>query len=219
MSLKGRHVLVTAGPTHEPIDPVRFIGNHSSGKMGYAICQELQSKGAKVTLVSGPTALKTPDNVERIDVKSAAQMYENVKSRAVNADVLIFAAAVADYTPKTVADRKIKKKEESFSIELVKTVDIAKTLGENKRDDQVHVGFALETNDEVSNASKKLISKNLDFIVLNSLKNMGTCFGSDNNKITIIESNKSIDFELKSKEEVAKDIVAHLEKRLDEKSN
>ncbi len=217
MTLKGKKILVTAGPTHEPIDPVRFIGNHSSGKMGYSIVDALITEGADVTLVSGPTSLSVPDKANDFDVMSAQQMYEAVVPFARDADVVIMTAAVADYTPKVVAAQKIKKKEETFSIELVKTVDIAKILGEQKKTNQIHVGFALETNNEVENARKKLDSKNLDFIVLNSMKNVGTCFGSDNNKITIIERNKSTEFELKSKDEVALDIVSYIKLKMNEK--
>jgi len=211
--LKQKKILITAGPTHEAIDPVRFIGNHSSGKMGYAIAQQLQKKGHQVVLVSGPTAIPTPTNVEVINVKSAKEMYETCLAHYSSIDIAIFAAAVADYTPKTVSDIKIKKKEDSFSIELVKTTDIAKKLGEIKQTNQINIGFALETNNEEANAVKKLTSKNFDFIVLNSLQNPGTCFGSNNNKITILEHNNKIDFELKTKEEVATDIIKHIESK------
>lgn len=209
--MKQKTILITAGPTHEPIDPVRFIGNHSSGKMGYAIATQLAEAGHLVTLVSGPTALTPPANVSIIKIQSAEEMYQACLEHYSSADITIFAAAVADYTPKTVSDIKIKKKEDTFSIEMVKTKDIAKELGLLKQEYQVNVGFALETNNEEVNASKKLQNKNLDFIVLNSLQNVGTCFGSDNNKITILEHNNKIEFELKSKEEVAKDIIKHIE--------
>ena len=219
MLLKGKSVVITAGPTHEPIDPVRFIGNHSSGKMGYSIAKELINRGALVSLVTGPTNLEAPEGVDFIKVKSAKEMYEAVAPLASKANIIILSAAVADYTPKHVATEKIKKSEAEFSIELVKTIDIAKTLGENKKDDQIHIGFALETNNEVSNAELKLKSKNLDFIVLNSLRNPGTCFGSDNNQISIIEENKKTDFELKSKDKVAFDIIDYLEDIIDEKNS
>ena len=218
MSLRNKKILITAGPTHEPIDPVRFIGNHSSGKMGYAIAKSLVDQGATVTLVSGPSVLTPPEGVTFIAVKSAKQMYDSVTPLHGEMDVIILSAAVADYTPAVVADQKIKKDEERFSIELVKTVDIAKELGKLKSSKQLHIGFALETNNEFENAVKKLDSKNLDFIVLNSLRNEGTCFGSDDNKITIIERTKNIEFELKNKQEVASDIVLHLERIIHEKN-
>jgi phosphopantothenoylcysteine decarboxylase/phosphopantothenate--cysteine ligase len=204
-----KKALITAGPTYEAIDPVRFIGNRSSGKMGYSIAEELLKNGFEVTLISGPTSITPPQNLTFVSVQSAQEMYEACLANYSSCDVVIFAAAVADYTPKTVSDIKIKKNEETFSIELVKTKDIAKELGKLKTH-QIHIGFALETNDEESNAKKKLSAKNLDFIVLNSLRNEGTCFGTDNNKITILEHNKQIDFGLKSKTEVAKDIVNHI---------
>lgn len=211
--MKSLKVLLTAGPTYEAIDPVRFIGNRSSGKMGYAIAQELVEKGFEVTLVSGPTNLPKPHNVNFVRVESAQDMYEACLEYYSACDVAIFAAAVADYTPKVVSNIKIKKNDDEFTITLVKTKDIAKELGLLKAH-QLHVGFALETNDEELNATRKLDSKNLDFIVLNSLKNEGTCFGTENNKITILERNKKIEFQLKPKEEVAKDIVQHIIEKL-----
>lgn len=219
MSLKGKKVLITAGPTHEPIDPVRYIGNHSSGKMGYAIVDELINQGAIVSLVAGPTSL-TPNEQARIyDVRSAQEMYEVVIGNLPKQDVVILAAAVADYTPKSYSSTKIKKKDDDMVIELVKTKDIAKEVGEKKGEHQVSVGFALETNDEEANAAKKLQSKKLDFIVLNSMKNEGTCFGTDNNKITILETEKKVTYDYKSKKEVAKDIVSYLMKKINEKYN
>lgn len=210
-TLNGKKVLVTAGPTHEPIDPVRFIGNHSSGKMGYAICEALKNKGAEVILVTGPSCLSVPEGIQVEKVKTAQQMYEACAKHFDQVDVGVLAAAVADYTPKVVADKKIKKKEDSFSLELVKTTDIAKELGQVKATNQVLVGFALETNDELANARKKLESKNFDFIVLNSLNKNNECFGVDDNKITIVDKEKELYFNSKSKTEVAKDIVAHIE--------
>lgn len=209
--MKSKKILITAGPTHEAIDPVRFIGNHSSGKMGYALATNLANKGHEVILISGPTALSNPKDIEVIKIKSAKEMYEACLAHYKSCDIAIFAAAVADYTPKVVSDIKIKKNDDSFSIELIKTKDIAKELGLLKQSHQVNIGFALETNNEEANANKKLESKNLDFIVLNSLKNEGTCFGSNNNKITILEHNNKIEFELKTKEEVATDIIKHIE--------
>jgi len=204
-------VLVTAGPTYEPIDPVRFIGNRSTGKMGYAIVQELVRKGYEVVLISGPTSLPDPENSKVYRVQTAQEMYEKAISEFPQVDLAILSAAVADYTPKVVADKKIKKKEDTFSIELVKTKDIAAELGKIKTGKQKLVGFALETDHEFENARKKITSKNLDAIVLNSLNNEGTCFGFDQNKIYILDQNTQHDFPLKSKEDVAKDIVTYIE--------
>lgn len=207
--LEHKKVLITAGPTQEAIDPVRFISNHSTGKMGYALADELAKAGAEVTLVSGMVALKKPDSsIHLISVRSAQEMYEATQSYFASADIIILAAAVADYTPAVVADKKIKKKEETFSIDLVKTTDIAKTLGQQKKPNQLMVGFALETDNEVENALGKIKSKNLDLIVLNSLRNEGAGFGHDTNQISIIQKDGSIiDFDLKSKQDVAEDIV------------
>jgi phosphopantothenoylcysteine decarboxylase/phosphopantothenate--cysteine ligase len=206
--LAGKRVLVTAGPTYEAIDPVRFIGNHSSGKMGYEIASALKDLGAQVILISGPTSLPTPEGVERVDVRSAAEMYEKAKEQFPNVDIAVLAAAVADFTPENVADKKIKKQEGGLEIKLKKTTDIAAELGMLKRKDQFIVGFALETDNEESNALKKLQSKNFDMVVLNSLKDQGAGFAYDTNKITILtKDNKKFGFELKSKKEVALDIV------------
>lgn len=209
-ALKGRNVLVTAGPTYEAIDPVRFIGNHSSGKMGFAIAESLASLGATVTLVSGPTVLHTSHphiNVKK--VVSAEEMYEACVTAFPKTDIAVMAAAVADYRPVTKADQKIKKKEEALTIELTKTKDIAASLGKLKRSNQVLVGFALETEQEQENAIKKLESKNFDLIVLNSLKDSGAGFGYDTNKITLIDRNHTVrSFDLKSKKEAARDIVS-----------
>jgi len=208
----GKKVLVSAGPTHEKIDPVRFIGNHSSGKMGYAIAEELAMRGAMVKLVSGPTQLSVSHpNIERIDVLSADEMYKACVHNFEGTDAAIMTAAVADYTPVTQADEKMKRKASSMAIEMVATNDIAATLGENKTENQILVGFALETQDAIANAQKKLEKKNLDFIVLNSLKDEGAGFNTDTNKIAIIDNhNNIIDFALKSKAEVAHDIVNEL---------
>lgn len=206
-----KKALVTAGPTHEAIDPVRFIGNHSSGKMGFALSEVLRDKGYEVTLVAGPVHLATPEGVNRVNVRSAYEMYSVCEKHYREMDLAIFAAAVADYTPKIVSDIKIKKSEDEFSIQLVRTKDIAKEMGLLKTKNQVNVGFALETNDSKINAIKKLESKNFDFVVLNTLSKDNACFGVDKNKITILEHNKSIDFEFKTKHEIAKDIVSHIQ--------
>jgi phosphopantothenoylcysteine decarboxylase / phosphopantothenate---cysteine ligase len=214
--LKGKKVLITAGPTQEPIDPVRFISNHSTGKMGYAIADKLAKAGAEVTLVSGQVALKSPDvSINLVKVRSAKEMFEASQKYFSVADIIILAAAVADYTPAVVAEKKIKKKEDTFTIELTKTTDIAKTLGQQKRPEQLMVGFALETDNEVANAIGKIQSKNLDMIVLNSLQNAGAGFGHDTNKISIIKRDGTmIDFDLKSKQDVAQDIVEEISKQL-----
>jgi phosphopantothenoylcysteine decarboxylase/phosphopantothenate--cysteine ligase len=205
-------ILVTAGPTYEAIDPVRFIGNHSSGKMGFALADELAKLGADVTLVAGPTAQQSKQQaIRRIDVTSAAEMLDACLVNFETVKACVMCAAVADYTPVKVAKQKIKKQEGGLNIELKKTTDILKTLGTKKRTDQVLVGFALETNNEEQYAIEKLKSKNLDFIVLNSLNDAGAGFKSDTNKVTLIDSalNKTV-FELKSKTEVARDICAKL---------
>jgi phosphopantothenoylcysteine decarboxylase/phosphopantothenate--cysteine ligase len=214
--LAGKHVLLTAGPTQEAIDPVRFISNHSTGKMGYAIARAFARAGAHVTLVSGPTVLPLPDpTVRRIDVRSAQEMFEATALHFGEADIIILSAAVADYTPAHPADQKIKKKEAVFSLELTKTTDIAATLGARKRPGQLMMGFALETNNEMENALKKLYSKNLDWIVLNSLRDSGAGFGHDTNKITVIDkAEQTYEFALKSKDDVAQDLVRLVEQVL-----
>ncbi len=215
-SLVDKRVLITAGPTQEAIDPVRYISNHSTGKMGYAIANAFARAGAVVTLVSGPTALPRPHPaIRRIDVRSAEQMFRAMQAEFATADVTILSAAVADYTPAHPADRKIKKKEASFQIDLIKTVDIATTLGQQKRPGQWMMGFALETDNELENARKKLISKNLDWIVLNSLRDAGAGFGHDTNKITVIDkAGQTLDFDLKSKADVARDLLGLVAKAL-----
>lgn len=207
--LSGKHVLITAGPTQEPIDPVRYISNHSTGKMGYALAGAFARAGAVVTLVSGPTALPLPDpSVRRVDVRSAQQMFEATQAAFAGTDVLVLNAAVADYTPAHPADRKIKKKEVHFSLELTKTTDIAARLGAQKRPGQLLMGFALETDNERENALKKLHAKNLDWIVLNSLRDAGAGFGHDTNKITVIDkAGQTHEFALKTKTDVAQDLV------------
>lgn len=207
-SFNGKTVLLTAGPTHEPIDPVRFIGNYSTGKMGYALAEQFAAYGAKVVLVSGPTNLHTHHaNIQVKRVTTASEMYKAVLKYADAADIWVFAAAVADYRPKTVADKKIKKDGDELTIELVKNVDIAAALGKRKQEWQYSVGFALETDNESDNARGKLRKKNLDMIVLNSLNDPGAGFAHDTNKITIIEENATHAFDLKKKSQVAEDIV------------
>jgi len=208
LPLNGKHILITAGPTHEAIDPVRFIGNHSSGKMGFSIAKLAADKGANVTLISGPTNQTIHHAlVKTIRVVSAEEMYNAVHEFFDKVDIAILAAAVADYKPKKVAVQKIKKADTSLQIELTPTKDILASLGE-KKDCQFLLGFALETNDEVENAKSKIVKKNLDAIVLNSLQDKGAGFAGNTNKITIIDDNFIITpFELKSKIEVARDIV------------
>ncbi len=208
LPLANEKVLVTAGPTYEAIDPVRFIGNHSSGKMGFAIADELAALGADVTLVCGPTAqVSRQQSIKRIDVTSAGEMLEACLQNFKTSKVCIMSAAVADYTPVTVADQKIKKQDAGFSIDVKKTVDILSTLGAQKAPGQILIGFALETNNEEKNAIDKLQKKNLDFIVLNSLNDEGAGFKKDTNKITIIDRNlQKTAYNLKSKDEVAHDI-------------
>ena len=208
-SLKGKKVLVTAGPTYEAIDPVRFVGNRSSGKMGFAIADQLALRGAEVKLVSGPTSLKNNNqNIQLIMVESAEEMFTACMSDFSKMDVIIMSAAVADYKPMEIADQKIKKKSDELSINLVPTQDILKQMGVMKKGNQFLVGFALETENEVANANDKLSRKNLDLIVLNSLNDIGAGFNSDTNKITIInKAGQQQSFEMKSKNEVAKDLV------------
>jgi len=207
MPLFGKKVMVTAGPTYEAIDPVRFIGNHSSGKMGFAIADELAILGAEVTLIAGPTAQQSNQTLKRINVVSALDMLNACNALFNETDITVMCAAVADYKPKTVANQKIKKQDGDFNLELEKTTDILASLGKSKKPNQILVGFALETNDEENYAKGKLEKKNLDLVVLNSLNDAGAGFKSDTNKITIF--NKALEktvFELKSKTEVAKDI-------------
>ena len=206
--LTGKRAMVTAGPTHEALDPVRFIGNNSSGKMGYAIAEELANKGAEVVLISGPTHLTaTHANIKLIRVTSAEEMYQACISNFDVCDIAVLSAAVADYKPAARADQKIKKSGATINLELVKTRDIAEELGKLKKK-QFVVGFALETENEKINAQKKIASKNFDLIVLNSLNDAGAGFGHDTNKITLIDKkNQATEFILKSKKEVAADIV------------
>ena len=239
MPLQGRKVLITAGPTYEKIDPVRFIGNYSSGKMGFSLAEECARRGAEVTLVAGPVSLRvgnykspTAENcksptadvtagmIHRIDVESAVEMRDAAVKHFADADAAILCAAVADYRPAEVADKKIKRKDdEDMTIRLVPNPDIAAELGRMKHDGQILVGFALETNDEQMNAEKKLQKKNLDFIVLNSLRNEGTCFRSDENQISILSKGQNAeiertDYPKKPKSEVAADIIDELIRRI-----
>lgn len=207
--LMGKKVLLTAGPTYEKIDPVRFIGNYSSGKMGFALAEEFARRGAEVVLVSGPVCLKTENPViQRVDVECAAEMYEQVMTYAENCDIVVSCAAVADFTPKSRAGEKIKRGKDGIVLELEPTHDIAAELGKRKRSGQLLVGFALETQDETCHALQKLKKKNLDLIVLNSLRDQGAGFGGDTNKVTMIDSGEQFyHYDLKSKQEVARDII------------
>ena len=213
--LKGKKILITAGPTCESIDPVRFISNYSSGKMGYAIAEEAATAGAEVTLVSGPTHLNIAHPmITKVAVKSSEEMYEACKKVYAQTDISIFSAAVADYTPKDTSDQKIKKSGSSLTVTLNQTIDIAKTLGAEKKENQFHVGFALETNNALNNAKKKLHAKHFDLVVLNSLKHNGAGFGHNTNKVSIIDKANTIEnFELKTKKEVAKDIINAIKRR------
>lgn len=215
--LHNKTVLITAGPTYEAIDPVRFIGNHSSGKMGFELAKQATSLGAKVKLIAGPTSLQISNgNIERIDVVNAEEMYNAAHTYYSKTDIAILAAAVADYKPKQVASEKIKKSAAKMQIDLVKTNDILASLGKQKKH-QFLVGFALETNDEINNAKKKLSAKNLDLIVLNSLNDEGAGFKKPTNKVTIIDKLENIsEFSLKSKAEVAEDIFNEILKRFHE---
>lgn len=209
--LQGKHIMITAGPTYEKIDPVRFIGNYSSGKMGFALAEECARRGAEVTLVAGPVALKTShSNIHRIDVESCEEMYQTATQAFPHQDAAILCAAVADFRPEHIAEQKIKREKDDLVIRLQPTHDIAAELGRMKSERQVLVGFALETNDEEANAQRKLEKKNFDFIVLNSLQNKGTCFRSDENQISIISRQGQKDYERKPKQEVASDIIDQL---------
>ena len=209
-SLEGKRYIVTAGATIEAIDPVRYITNHSTGKMGYAIAEELAARGAEVSLISGRTTLPTPNGVKRIDVLSAEDMYNAAVKEWENADGGVMCAAVADYTPVTVAERKLKKSDDDMRIELKRTKDIAKELGASKGN-RILVGFALETDNEEANAEGKLQRKNFDFVVLNSLQDAGAGFRGDTNKVTLIDRNGNEEHPLMSKREVAKVIVDKIE--------
>ena len=209
--LTSKKILITAGPTYEKIDPVRFIGNYSSGKMGFALAEECARRGAEVTLIAGPVNIQCSMlNVQRIDVESCQEMYDAATQAFPQQDAAILCAAVADFRPEHTAEQKIKRVGQTMDIHLVSNPDIAAELGRMKRENQVLVGFALETNDEEANAQRKLEKKNLDFIVLNSLQNKGTCFRSDENQISIISRTGQRDYERKPKQEVARDIIDQL---------
>ena len=208
--LKGKRIMITAGPTYEKIDPVRFIGNYSSGKMGFALAEECYQRGAEVTLISGPVVLSCSKGIKRIDIESCEEMYEQAITIFPHQDVAILCAAVADFQPKNVANYKIKREKEDLVIRLKPTRDIAATLGKMKTNEQHLIAFALETNDEESNARRKLERKHADFIVLNSTRNLGTTFQSNENKITIINREGKKEYAKKPKTDVAKDIVDEL---------
>ncbi len=210
--IAGKKVVITAGPTYEKIDPVRFIGNYSSGKMGFAIAEECLRRGADVTLVAGPVSLTCSSGIRRLDVESCQDMYDAATSEFADADVAILAAAVADFRPALVADRKIKRGKDDMVITLCPTHDIAAALGASKKAGQTLVAFALETNDEEANAMRKLEKKNADFVVLNSLRNEGTCFRTDQNQIEIVSRDGKTSYKKKSKADTASDIVDYLEK-------
>jgi len=212
LPLQNKNILVTAGPTYESIDPVRFIGNYSSGKMGFSIADSAANLGANVTLISGPTKQKLINsNINLINVISAKEMFERCTENFKQNEIIIMSAAVSDYTPKYILKNKIKKKSQNLNLELIKTKDILHALSKNKTPEQLLVGFALETTNEIENAKKKLFQKKIDFIVLNSLNDEGSGFENDTNKITIIDKNNKLHkFELKSKREVADDIINHI---------
>lgn len=211
--LRGKKVVITAGPTYEAIDPVRFIGNHSTGKMGICLAEIAAKRGAHVTLILGPTLLKPQNNAINIkNVVSAAEMHQAFNEEAINLDIAIFSAAVADYKPEKTAPQKIKKKTDDLQIILIKTIDIAAAFGKIKKNNQLSVGFALETENETENAIQKVLNKNFEFVVLNSLNDKGAGFRHATNKITIVDKqNKITNFELKTKESVAEDILDYLE--------
>ncbi len=216
LPLRGKRVMITAGPTYEAIDPVRFIGNHSSGKMGYEIAKAAADLGAEVTLISGPTHLQiAEDHIDLVKVVSTQQMYDAAMTNFDAADVVIAAAAVADYRPESVADQKIKKADETLTIRLTKTQDILRSLGERKQHQKL-IGFALETNNELENAKAKLLKKNLDFVVLNSLQDKGAGFQKDTNKVSFVFQDEVKTFGLKPKSEVAVDILNEIIELLNE---
>lgn len=209
-SLLGKKIMITAGPTYEKIDPVRFIGNYSSGKMGFALAEECARRGADVTLISGPVSLECSKRIKRINIESCSEMYNAAVNEFKDCDAAILCAAVADFRPKAVAENKIKREKDDLTIQLCPTNDIAAELGRQKNENQLLVGFALETNDEEFNAKNKLERKNLDFIVLNSTRNEGTTFRSDDNQIEIITNDEIKKFEKKNKKYVAADIINEL---------
>jgi phosphopantothenoylcysteine decarboxylase/phosphopantothenate--cysteine ligase len=209
-------VLLTAGPTYEPLDPVRFLGNRSTGKMGYALAEAFAGVGAEVTLISGPVVLPPPASplIKTVRVETAQQMYEVAAQAAPTTDVWVFAAAVADYRPANVATEKIKKAGDTLTLELVKNVDIAATLGQTKRPEQFAVGFALETTNELAHATDKLHRKNFDLVVLNSLRDTGAGFGHDTNKVSVLDrAGQVLNFELQAKTELARVLVQLIQAR------
>jgi phosphopantothenoylcysteine decarboxylase/phosphopantothenate--cysteine ligase len=209
-------VLLTAGPTYEPLDPVRFLGNRSTGKMGYALAEAFAAVGAEVTLISGPVALPPPSSprIQMVRVETAQHMYEAAAQAAPQADIWVFAAAVADYRPATVATDKIKKTGDTLTLELVKNVDIAATLGQTKRPEQFAVGFALETTNELAHAQDKLRRKNFDLVVLNSLRDAGAGFGHDTNKVSVLDrAGQVLNFDLQAKTELARALVQLIQAR------
>lgn len=208
--LNGKRIMITAGPTYEKIDPVRFIGNYSSGKMGFAMAEECTRRGAEVTLISGPTSLECSKTIRRINVECCEEMYKAATDEFTTCDAAILCAAVADFKPANAAEKKIKREKDDLIIKLSPTQDIAKELGLKKRDNQKLIGFALETDNEETNAKAKLKKKNFDFIVLNSTRNKGTTFRTDDNQIKIITSTEVKEFEKKNKAEVARDIIDEL---------
>lgn len=218
-TLSGKRILITAGPTYEKIDPVRFIGNYSSGKMGFALAEECRKRGAEVTLVAGPVALQCHPDIHRIDVESCEEMFKAATEAFANEDAAILCAAVADFKPAQVNDVKIKRKGDGLHIDLVPTQDIAATLGKMKTERQRIVAFALETNNEEKNAEEKLRKKNADFIVLNSTRIPGTTFRSDDNQIAIISAEGRTNYPKKSKDKVAADIIDQLQRLLNETDN
>ncbi len=208
--LKGKRIMITAGPTYEKIDPVRFIGNYSSGKMGYALAEECAARGADVVLVSGPASMTCSDRIKRIDVESCKEMHAAAVKEYESCDAAILCAAVADFRPAEIATSKIKREKDDLVLRLSPTTDIAQELGKNKREEQVLIGFALETDNEEVNAKKKLKKKNFDFIVLNSTRNKGTTFRSDDNQIKIVNENGIKEYGKKNKKDVASDIIDEL---------
>lgn len=218
-TLSEKRILITAGPTYEKIDPVRFIGNYSSGKMGFALAEECRKRGAEVTLVAGPVALQCHPDIHRIDVESCEEMFQAATEAFANEDAAILCAAVADFKPAQVNDVKIKRKGDGLHIDLVPTQDIAATLGKMKTERQHIVAFALETNNEEKNAEEKLRKKNADFIVLNSTRIPGTTFRSDDNQIAIISAEGRTNYPKKSKDKVAADIIDQLQRLLNETDN
>ena len=215
-TLKGKRIMITAGPTYEKIDPVRFIGNYSSWKMGFALAEECARRGADVILISGPVSLSCSNRIKRINVESCDEMYNSAINGYDKCDAAILCAAVADFRPRTTSEKKIKREKDNLNIELCPTNDIAEELGKRKRNGQLLVGFALETDNEECNAKKKLKKKNLDFIVLNSTRNKGTTFQSDDNQISIITESSIKEYEKKNKKDVACDIIDELTRLLSE---